>query len=80
MRFVGITLIWVGVIMLLKNIGLIQVVDSGIVWATIIIILGFSLKHGCHRHMMGGMMGKGMGFKHDQDHKGMGGGCEECGK
>ncbi len=59
MKLVGITLIWVGVVMLLKAIGLIQVVDSSIIWAVVVIILGFALKHaGCRHGMMCGMMGK----------------------
>lgn len=45
--------------MLLKAIGLIQVVDSSIIWAVVVIILGFALKHaGCRHGMMCGMMGK----------------------
>lgn len=49
---------WVGVIYLLKNIGIIQIVDWSIVWPVLVIIAGFSLKH-CKSYMMHGMMCKG---------------------
>lgn len=78
MKLVGITLIWVGVIMLLRAIGLIQVVDSSIVWAVVVIILGFALKHGCRHCAMGGMMGKCKWGKFGQAEGGKV--CEQCGK
>lgn len=62
--------------MLLKAIGIIPFVDSSIVWAVVVIVLGFTIKSGCcHRSMwMGKMMGKGEG------HKCMGAGCPMCNK
>ena len=74
MKLVGITLVWVGVIMLLKAIGIIPEVTSGIVWAVVVIILGFMLKHGC-RHGKWGMMG-GCKMCKNEDAKV----CEKCGK
>ena len=57
-------MVWVGVIALLKNIGIIQVVDWRIIWPVLVIIAGFSLKH-CKSMMYGGMC--------------KGGKCEMCG-
>jgi hypothetical protein len=79
MKFAGIALFWVGIVMLLKNIGLIQEVNSNLYWAVALIVVGSALKHGCHHGMCGGMMGKwkcGMG----ESHKCMGANCTECNK
>lgn len=58
---------WVGIVYLLRNIGIIQIVDWNIIWPVLVIIAGSSLKH-CKPWMMHGMGGKcGMG------------GCGKCG-
>lgn len=57
MRIAGIALVWVGVVYLLRNIGIIDVINWSIVWPVLVIIAGFSLKH-C-KSMMHGVMCKG---------------------
>jgi len=57
MRIIGIALVWVGVVSLLKNIGIIEVINWSIVWPVLVIILGFSLRH-C-KSMMHGITCKG---------------------
>ena len=77
MKLVGITLFWVGIVMFLKSIGLVQIVDSSLVWAVVLIVLGSLLKHGCRHGMKCGMMG---GCKMCKDGIGDGKVCEQCGK
>ena len=48
MKILGIVLVWVGVVYLLKNIGIIQIVNWNIIWPVLIIIVGLSLKHCKH--------------------------------
>jgi hypothetical protein len=80
MRLIGITLMWVGGLLLLKNIGMLRVIDASIIWPVVIIILGTTMRKGCHGGMKGmcgmGMMGKWHGNKceHGQDIKN----CSEC--
>ncbi|MBI5078009.1 MAG: hypothetical protein HZB11_01405 [Candidatus Yonathbacteria bacterium] len=75
MRITGIALIWIGVIALLKNIGIIQVVDWSIIWPVILIIAGSSFKRGKHG-MMCGMGGKCGMCKGDEGHKCEGPNCK----
>ena len=80
MKLAGITLIWVGVIMLMKAIGLIQVVDANIIWAVVVIILGFALKYKCHHGMMCKMMGRCKEEGKSTYHKCTGADCPVCNK
>ncbi|MGB2580638.1 MAG: DUF5668 domain-containing protein [Minisyncoccia bacterium] len=48
MKIAGIALVWFGVVALLKNIGVIRIVDWSIIWPVLLIILGLSLKHFKH--------------------------------
>ncbi|OIO31040.1 hypothetical protein AUJ77_00880 [Candidatus Nomurabacteria bacterium CG1_02_43_90] len=59
MKIASIVLIWVGIIYLLKSIGIIQVINWSIIWPVLIIILGFSIKHYKHSMMcaVGGKCG-----------------------
>lgn len=84
MKIAGIALIWVGVVYLLKNIGIIQVVDWNIIWPVLVIIAGFAVKH-CKHSMSCGMGGKcgmcGTGdSKKCEGGKCGGAGCGECKK
>lgn len=77
MKIVGNTVFWVGMIMLLKAIGIIPEVTSPIVWAVVVIVLGSAMKHGCHHGMCGKWMGMGKGM---MGHKCSGADCAECNK
>ena len=76
MRIAGIALIWVGVIMLLRNMGIIQVVDWNIIWPVLLIIAGGSLKH--FKHGMKCGMGGSCGTCGTNDHKCEGENCGTC--
>ncbi|MBI5798607.1 MAG: hypothetical protein HZB10_01605 [Candidatus Yonathbacteria bacterium] len=67
MKIVGITLVWAGVVALLKNIGVIQFVDWSIIWPVLLIIVGASLKYVKHSTIcaIGGNCGAcGKGSEH----------------
>ena len=81
MKIAGIALIWVGALALLKNLGVIPVIDWNIIWPVVLIIAGTSLKH-FKRSVMCGFGGKckmcasGKG----DDHKCEEGECGMCKK
>ncbi len=69
---------WVGVVALLKNMGIIEVIDWSIVWPVLLIALGMILKKynrctSCNRRIcIGGMCGKA------ESHTCEGQDCKKC--
>lgn len=71
---------WVGVVYLLRNIGIIEVIDWNIVWPVLIIIAGFAIRH-CKRcgKCQGGMcMGGKCEIGKGDEHKCEGPECGQC--
>lgn len=86
MKIAGIAMVWFGVVALLKNIGVIQIVDWSIIWPVILIVLGLSMKY-CKHSMMYSMSGMcrncGKGASACTAKDGMkceGPDCEKCNK
>ena len=71
MKIAGIALVWIGVVSLLKSIGVIQIVDWSIIWPVVLIVIGSSLKFCKYSMMNRGMCGCG---------KCGGADCTECKK
>ncbi|MFZ2831803.1 MAG: hypothetical protein WAZ40_01480 [Minisyncoccia bacterium] len=78
MKIAGIALMWVGALYLLKNVGLLTVIDWNIIWPVAVIILGVALKH--NKHDMTCAMGKCGACGKGGDHKCEGGDCGTCKK
>ncbi|MFA5997155.1 MAG: DUF5668 domain-containing protein [Candidatus Paceibacterota bacterium] len=79
MKVAGYALLWFGVLALMKNVGILRVVDWSVIWPVLLIVAGLSLKH-CKHGMMCmaggkcGMCGKGDGHKCEGDN------CNVCKK
>lgn len=77
-NIVGYTLVWFGVIALLKGLGVIRFVDWSIIWPVILIVAGLSIKH-CKHDMMCPWGGRcGMCDNKVSDHKCEGPDCATC--
>ena len=78
MKIASIVLTWVGVMYLLKNIGIIQAFNWNIIWPFLVIMLGLSMKH-CKHSMMCAVGGKCPACE-AKNHKCEGENCGECKK
>lgn len=75
MKIAGYTLVWFGVIALLKGLGVIRFVDWSIIWPVVIIVAGLSLKH--YKHSAVCLLGGACG-ECGRDHKCGGDTCNVC--
>lgn len=79
MKIAGIVLVWVGVVALLKSLGIIRIVDWSIIWPVALIIVGLSLKHINHS-IVCAIGEKCVVCKDGEDHKCEGVDCGTCKK
>ena len=75
MKVAGYALLWFGVVALMKNVGILRVVDWSVIWPVLLIVAGLSLKH--YKHSMYCLLG-GACDSCGRDHKCKGEGCNVC--